>query len=69
MRLRLIKDGSLLAKEIETNIGHLVHLLGLTIPFVRNFMSRLRDLHTIEINNKCLKDLKASHGLQTLGSA
>jgi hypothetical protein len=53
-----------MAKEIETNIGCLVHL-GLAIPFVHHFMSRLRDLHTtakrrrsVKINYECLKDLE-----------
>jgi hypothetical protein len=42
---KIIKDGTSTAKEIEANIGHLVHL-GLAIPFVHHFMSQLRDLHT-----------------------
>ena len=52
------------AKEIETNIGRLVHL-GLAIPFGHHFMSQLRDLHTttkrrrsVKINYECLKDLE-----------
>ncbi len=42
----MIKEESSTAKEIEQNIGRLVHL-GLAIPSIHHFMSRLRDLHTI----------------------
>jgi len=52
------------AKEIEANIGRLVHL-GLAIPSIHHFMSQLRDLHTtakrrgsIKINCECQKDLE-----------
>jgi hypothetical protein len=41
----MIKDGTTMAKTFETNIGRLVHL-GMAIPFVHHFMSRLRDLHS-----------------------
>ena len=61
---KMIKDEALMAKETEANIGRLVHL-GLAIPFVHHFMSRLRDLHitakrrrSIKINYECLKDLE-----------
>ena len=61
---KMIKDEALPAKEIEANIGRLVHL-GLAIPFVHHFMSQMRDLHTtarrrrsIKINCECLKDLE-----------
>jgi len=61
---KMIKDEALPAKEIEANIGCLVHL-GLAIPFVHHFMSQLRDLHTtarrrrsIKLNYECLKDLE-----------
>jgi hypothetical protein len=61
---KMIKDGASTAKEIEANIGRLVHLV-LAIPFVHPFMSQLRDLHTtykrrhsVKINNECLKDLE-----------
>ncbi len=60
----MIKDETSTAKEIKTNIGRLIHL-GLAIPFIHHFMSRLRDLHTtakrrrsIKINYECLKDLE-----------
>jgi hypothetical protein len=60
----MIKDGASTAKEIEANIGRLVHL-GLAIPFVHQFMSWLRDLHktskgrhSIKNKNECLKDLE-----------
>ncbi len=35
---KMIKDGASTAKEIEANIGRLVHL-GLAIPFIHHFMS------------------------------
>ena len=61
---KMIKDEVSTAKDIEANIGSLVHL-GLAIPFVRHSMSRLRDLHTtakrrrsVKINCECLKDLE-----------
>ncbi len=61
---KMIKDETLTAKEIKTNIGRLIHL-GLAIPFIHHFMSQLRDLHTtakrrrsIKINYECLKDLE-----------
>ncbi len=41
---KIIQEGSAMAKEIEQNIGRLVHL-GLALPFIHHFMSRLRDLH------------------------
>jgi hypothetical protein len=60
----MIKEEALTAKEIKANIGCLIHL-GLTIPFIHHFMSRLRDLHTtaksrrsVKINYECLKDLE-----------
>jgi hypothetical protein len=50
-------------KFVACIIGKL-GLLGMAIPFVHNFLSRLRNLHTraksrqsIPINNKCCKDL------------
>jgi hypothetical protein len=52
------------AKELEKNIGRLVHL-GMIIPAIHHFLSRLRDLQTraenrrkIKINEKCAEDLK-----------
>jgi len=61
---KMIKNEVSTAKDIEANIGRLVHL-GLAIPFVHHFMSRLRDLHTtairrrfVKINYECLKDLE-----------
>ena len=41
----MINDGTATAKILETNIGQLGHL-GMVIPFVHNYMSRLRDLHS-----------------------
>ena len=60
---KILKDGTTTAKVLETNIGRLVHL-GLAIPFVHYFMSRLRDLHVtakkrhgVKINGEHQKDL------------
>ena len=50
------------AKVLETNIGRLVHL-GMILPAVHHFMSRLRELHaranrrSIKITKTCLDDL------------
>jgi hypothetical protein len=59
----MLKDGRTMAKVLEMNIGRLVHL-GLAIPFVHHFMSRLRDLHMtakrrhrVKINGEHQKDL------------
>ncbi len=41
----VIWQGLMMAKEIESIIGCLGHL-GMAIPFVRHFLSRLWDLHT-----------------------
>jgi hypothetical protein len=61
---KMISAKASTAKEIEANIGRLVHL-GLAIPSVHHFMSQLRDLHTtakwrrsVKINCECLKDLE-----------
>ncbi len=43
---KMIKEDSSTAKEIEQNIGQLVHHR-LAIPSIHHFMSRLRDLHTL----------------------
>ncbi len=60
---KMLKDGTTMAKVLEMNIGRLVHL-GLAIPFVHHFMSRLRDLHVnakrrcrVKINGEHQKDL------------
>ncbi|MBM4076045.1 MAG: hypothetical protein FJ267_10410, partial [Planctomycetes bacterium] len=60
----LINKGSATAKVLETNIGRLVHL-GMAIPHIHHFMSRLRDLHatakrrrSVRINGEYLEDLK-----------
>ncbi len=64
----MIKDGTTTSKMLETNIGQLVHL-GMAIPFVHHFMSRLQDLHStaerqrsVKINGKYLKDLQLMLG-------
>ncbi len=41
---KMLKDRMTIAKVLEMNISRLVHL-GLAIPFVHHFMSRLRDPH------------------------
>jgi hypothetical protein len=52
------------AKKVESIIGRLGHL-GMAIPFVHHFLSRLRKLQaraksrrSITINNECRKDLE-----------
>ena len=62
------KDGKVAPKELESTIGRLTHL-GMILPFVFHFMSRLRELHrrslnrrTIAINETCKADL---HLMQT----
>jgi hypothetical protein len=61
---KMIKEKSSTAKEIEQNIGRLVHL-GLAIPSIHHYMSQLRDLHTmakrrisVKILEEHLKDLQ-----------
>jgi hypothetical protein len=61
---KIIQEGSATAKEIEQNIGRLVHL-GLALPFIHHFMSRLRDLHltatrrrSVKVNGEYVKDLR-----------
>ena len=60
----MIGSKSATAKELECNIGRLVHL-SMVIPTIHHFMSRLRELHTrslnrsrISINQTCIEDLK-----------
>jgi hypothetical protein len=60
----IIQRETTTAKEVESIIKQLGHL-GMAIPFVHNFLSRLRNLHTreksrlsIPINNECCKDLE-----------
>ncbi len=61
---KMIKEESSTVKEIEQNIGQSVHL-GLAIPSIHHFMSRLRDLHTlakrrqsVKIQGEHIKDLQ-----------
>ena len=42
--VKMLKEGTSTAKNLKTNIGHLVHL-DMAIPFIHHFMSRLRSLH------------------------
>jgi hypothetical protein len=65
---KIIQEGSATAKEIEQNIGRLVHL-GLALPFIHHFMSRLRDLHltatqrrSVKVNGEYAKDLRMMLG-------
>jgi hypothetical protein len=60
----IIKRGTTTAKETESIIRQLGYL-GMAIPFVHHFLSRLGNLHTrakirrsIPINDKCCKDLE-----------
>ena len=46
--MKMLKEGTSTAKNLETNIGSLVHL-GMAIPFIHHFMSRLRDLHSTAV--------------------
>ena len=58
----MMQKGTTIAKELESIIGRLVHL-GMAIPLVYHFLSRIRDLlvgakrrRTIRISGECLKD-------------
>ncbi len=60
----VIQRGTTMTKEVKSIIGRLGHL-GMAIPFVHHFLSRLRDLQkraksrrSIKINDKCRKDLE-----------
>jgi hypothetical protein len=60
----MLSEGTMTAKELETNIGRLVHLR-MAIPFVHHFMSCLPNLHetskwrhAVKINGEYAKDLK-----------
>jgi hypothetical protein len=59
----IIQRGTTMAKEVESITRQLGHL-GMAIPFVHHFLSRLHDLQTraksrqsFPINNECCKDL------------
>ena len=47
----ILENGVVTAKELETNIGRLVHL-GLVLPYVHHFMSRLCELQRRAINRR-----------------
>jgi hypothetical protein len=51
---KTIREESSMAKEIEQNISQLVHL-GLAIPSIHHFMSRLRDQHTLAKRRQSVK--------------
>jgi hypothetical protein len=60
----MLLEGTTTAKELETNIGKIVHLK-MAISFVHHFMSRLCYLHktakwwrAVKINGEYTKDLK-----------
>jgi hypothetical protein len=61
----VIQQGTMTAKEVESIIGHHGHL-GMAIPFVQHFLSRLRDLQvwgaksrqSIPITDNCRRDLE-----------
>jgi hypothetical protein len=60
----MLSEGTTTAKELEMNIGRLVHL-GMAILFVHHFMSHLGNLREtakrwrlVKINGKYAKDLK-----------
>jgi hypothetical protein len=60
----VIQQGTMTAKEVESIIGRLGHL-GMAIPFVHHFLSRLRDLQVqaksrqlIPITDNCRRDLE-----------
>lgn len=47
-----IVEGEVDTPKLESTIGRLGHL-ALVIPFVHHFLSRLRELHTRAVRNKC----------------
>ena len=62
--VKMLEEGTSTAKNLETNIGRLVHL-SMAIPFIHHFMSRLRNLHStavkrrsVKINGEYRKDLE-----------
>ena len=50
----ILDNGQVTAKELEKNIGRLVHL-GLVLPHVHHFMSRLRELQRRAMNRRQIK--------------
>ena len=50
----IIEEETVSAKELEKNIGRLVHL-SLVLPFVHHFLSRLRELHRRANNRRKIK--------------
>ena len=50
----IINQGTTRAKELEHNIGRFTHL-GVVIPPVHHFMSRLRELHVRSKNRRSIK--------------
>jgi hypothetical protein len=60
----VIQQRTMTAKEVESIVGHLGHV-GMAIPFVHHFLSRLRSLQVqaksrqlIPITNECRRDLE-----------
>ena len=50
----ILGNGVVTAKELEKNIGRLIHL-GLVLPYVHHFMSRLRELQRRATNRRQVK--------------
>ena len=48
------EKGFISAKELEENIGRLVHM-GLVLPFVHNFLNRLHKLHRRAMDRRQIK--------------
>ena len=51
---KILDDGIVSTKELEINIGRLVHL-GLVLPSVHHFLSRLHELHRRALNRRHVK--------------
>ena len=51
---KILDDISISAKELEINVGRLVHL-GLVLPSVHHFLSRLHELHRRALNRRHVK--------------
>ena len=61
---KIMDRGKSNAKELEQNIGRLVHL-GMVLPFIHHFLSRLRELQrramnrrSIKVNQLCMEDFR-----------
>ena len=61
---KIMDEGKATAKDLERNIGRLVHL-GMVLPFIHHFLSRLRQLQrraenrrSIKVNETCMEDFR-----------